>query len=121
MLRALASERFVLDGELVIEIDGRLAFDALQMRLHPSASCIRKLSTETPARLSSSTCWRHRMARSSSTAPSSNAVACWKSSWLKRGFQRSLSSLLPRPICPRQKLGCAMRATAQRMAWSRRS
>jgi ATP-dependent DNA ligase len=51
MLREVAEERFVLDGELVIEIDGRLAFDALQMRLHPAESRIRKLSSETPARL----------------------------------------------------------------------
>jgi ATP-dependent DNA ligase len=51
MLRELATERFVLDGELVIEVEGRLAFDALQMRLHPAASRIRKLSHETPARL----------------------------------------------------------------------
>jgi ATP-dependent DNA ligase len=51
MLAALTSERFVLDGELVIEIDGRLDFDALQMRLHPAESRIRKLSAETPARL----------------------------------------------------------------------
>jgi ATP-dependent DNA ligase len=41
----------VIDGELVIEIDGHLSFDALQMRLHPAESRIRKLSTETPARL----------------------------------------------------------------------
>lgn len=51
LLRSLDAERFVLDGELVIEIDGRLAFDALQMRLHPAESRIRKLSAETPARL----------------------------------------------------------------------
>jgi ATP-dependent DNA ligase len=51
MLAALTLERFVLDGELVIEIDGRLAFDALQMRLHPAESRIRKLSADTPARL----------------------------------------------------------------------
>ena len=51
MLRGLAANRFVLDGELVIEIEGRLAFDALQMRLHPAESRIRKLSGETPARL----------------------------------------------------------------------
>src|SRR5690606_29447199 len=43
--------RFVLDGELVIEVDGAVSFDALQMRLHPAASRIRKLSLETPARL----------------------------------------------------------------------
>jgi ATP-dependent DNA ligase len=44
-------ERFVVDGELVIELNGRLTFDALQARLHPAASRIRKLSQETPARL----------------------------------------------------------------------
>jgi ATP-dependent DNA ligase len=52
MFRALPADDFVLDGELVIEIDGRLAFDALQMRLHPAESRIRKLSAETPARFS---------------------------------------------------------------------
>jgi ATP-dependent DNA ligase len=36
---------------LVIELNGRLTFDALQARLHPAASRIRKLSQETPARL----------------------------------------------------------------------
>jgi ATP-dependent DNA ligase len=51
MLGNLAPARFVIDGELVIEIDGRLAFDALQMRLHPAESRIRKLSVETPAQL----------------------------------------------------------------------
>ncbi len=51
MLRDLAAERLVVDGELVIELDGRLAFDALQMRLHPAESRIRKLSVATPARL----------------------------------------------------------------------
>jgi ATP-dependent DNA ligase len=51
MLRECRAARFVLDGELVVEIGGRLAFDALQMRLHPAESRIRKLSNETPARL----------------------------------------------------------------------
>jgi ATP-dependent DNA ligase len=50
-LRALPSDRFVIDGELVIETDGHLSFPALQMRLHPAASRIAKLSKETPARL----------------------------------------------------------------------
>src|ERR1700709_276130 len=35
-LRNLAPTRFVIDGELVIEIAGHLSFDALQMRLHPA-------------------------------------------------------------------------------------
>jgi ATP-dependent DNA ligase len=51
LLEELPFERFVVDGELVIEIEGRLSFDALQMRLHPAESRIRKLAAETPARL----------------------------------------------------------------------
>jgi ATP-dependent DNA ligase len=49
MLRHVAAERFVVDGELVIDIAGRPSFDALQLRLHPAESRIRKLSAETPA------------------------------------------------------------------------
>jgi len=51
LLREVAAPQFVVDGELVIELDGRLAFDALQMRLHPAESRIRKLAAATPARL----------------------------------------------------------------------
>lgn len=42
---------FVLDGELLIPVGPTLSFGALQMRLHPAESRIRRLSTETPARL----------------------------------------------------------------------
>jgi ATP-dependent DNA ligase len=38
-----------LDGEIVIERSGRLDFDAMQMRLHPAESRIRRLSGEIPA------------------------------------------------------------------------
>lgn len=51
MLAAIPVERFVIDGELVIETEGHLSFEALQMRLHPAESRIRKLSEATPARL----------------------------------------------------------------------
>jgi ATP-dependent DNA ligase len=50
-LRELRITQFVLDGELVIESEGGFSFDALQMRLHPAESRIRKLAAETPARL----------------------------------------------------------------------
>ena len=50
-LADLPVHRFVLDGELLIETGGALSFDALQARLHPAESRIRKLSRETPARL----------------------------------------------------------------------
>ncbi len=38
-----------LDGEIVIARDGRLDFDAMQMRLHPAESRVRKLAAELPA------------------------------------------------------------------------
>ena len=38
-----------LDGEIVIERDGALDFDSLQMRLHPAQSRVEKLSRERPA------------------------------------------------------------------------
>ena len=39
----------VIDGEIVITTSHGLDFDALQMRLHPAASRVAKLSAETPA------------------------------------------------------------------------
>ena len=39
----------VLDGEIVIATRGGLDFNLLQMRLHPAASRVAKLATETPA------------------------------------------------------------------------
>jgi ATP-dependent DNA ligase len=39
-----------LDGEIVIERNGALDFDAMQMRLHPAESRVRKLAAEIPAR-----------------------------------------------------------------------
>jgi len=40
-----------LDGEIVIETEGALDFDRLQMRLHPAESRVRRLAAETPARI----------------------------------------------------------------------
>jgi ATP-dependent DNA ligase len=48
-LAKLKPSRFVLDGELVIPTGATLSFEALQMRLHPAESRIRRLSGETPA------------------------------------------------------------------------
>ncbi|UXN62683.1 ATP-dependent DNA ligase [Phyllobacterium zundukense] len=49
-LKAVRAAEFVIDGELVVMIDGKPEFDALQMRLHPAESRIRKLSLSTPAK-----------------------------------------------------------------------
>jgi ATP-dependent DNA ligase len=42
-------ERCVVDGEIVVAMDGRLQFEVLQERIHPAASRVQKLSVETPA------------------------------------------------------------------------
>ena len=51
LLGQTKEKSFVLDGELIIPIEDRLDFEALQMRLHPAESRIRKLAKETPAQL----------------------------------------------------------------------
>src|SRR4030095_12484347 len=43
-LSQVAAEKFVLDGELVIDVDGHFSFDELQLRLHPAASRVQKLA-----------------------------------------------------------------------------
>src|SRR6516165_7897689 len=48
-LSAQLPARCVLDGEIVIASDGKLDFDALQLRLHPAASRVKLLSRQTPA------------------------------------------------------------------------
>ena len=48
-LARLRPKQFVIDGELVIEVDGALSFDELQLRLHPAASRVKKLAAARPA------------------------------------------------------------------------
>jgi len=49
MFARLKTTSFTIDGELLIERGGELSFDALQMRLHPAESRVRKLAAKTPA------------------------------------------------------------------------
>jgi ATP-dependent DNA ligase len=49
-VRAELPARCVLDGEIVVPVDGRLDFWALQQRLHPAASRVDLLAGQTPAR-----------------------------------------------------------------------
>ncbi len=48
-LAKLPQRKFVLDGELVIPVGGKLSFDELQLRLHPAASRVQKLASAHPA------------------------------------------------------------------------
>ncbi|MDT9598272.1 ATP-dependent DNA ligase [Sphingosinicella rhizophila] len=50
-LLATKEKRFVLDGELIIPVGGILSFEALQLRLHPAESRIRRLAAESPAQI----------------------------------------------------------------------
>lgn len=51
MLQALKTAEFLIDGELIIPVGDSLSFAALQLRLHPAESRVRKLASETPAAL----------------------------------------------------------------------
>ena len=48
-LRAALPECAVLDGEIVIATNGRLAFETMQLRLHPAASRVAMLAAQNPA------------------------------------------------------------------------
>jgi ATP-dependent DNA ligase len=50
-VRSVPADAFVLDGEIVIPVDGQLSFDDLLQRIHPAESRVKKLSAERPALL----------------------------------------------------------------------
>ncbi|HEY0143243.1 MAG TPA: ATP-dependent DNA ligase [Thermoanaerobaculia bacterium] len=47
--RALKAKQFVVDGEIVVPVEGRLSFDDLLQRIHPAESRIKKLAASSPA------------------------------------------------------------------------
>jgi ATP-dependent DNA ligase len=48
---ALPAQRLVLDGEMIVVVDGIQEFDLLSQRIHPAASRVERLARETPAEL----------------------------------------------------------------------
>jgi ATP-dependent DNA ligase len=50
-ITAIGARRFVLDGEIVVPVSGKLSFSELQLRLHPAASRVAMLAEAHPARL----------------------------------------------------------------------
>jgi ATP-dependent DNA ligase len=48
-IHSLKAKQFVLDGEIVVPVEGRLSFDDLLLRMHPAESRVRKLAAESPA------------------------------------------------------------------------
>jgi ATP-dependent DNA ligase len=49
LLGGIKLREFTVDGELIIPLGDALSFEALQLRLHPAASRIKRLSEQTPA------------------------------------------------------------------------
>lgn len=47
-LLRVKAQKFVLDGEIILLIDGKLSFDDLLQRIHPAASRVAKLSQQHP-------------------------------------------------------------------------
>ena len=45
----LREKSFILDGEIVVPVEGRFSFDDLLQRIHPAASRVKKLAEQTPA------------------------------------------------------------------------
>jgi ATP-dependent DNA ligase len=48
---ALPAQRYVIEGEMVVTVDGIQEFDLLSQRIHPAASRVERLAKETPAAL----------------------------------------------------------------------
>jgi ATP-dependent DNA ligase len=48
-LRTIRAKRFVLDGEIVVPVDGSLSFDELLLRIHPAKSRVLTLAAAHPA------------------------------------------------------------------------
>src|SRR5690349_3068951 len=48
-VKSLKAQKFVLDGEIVVPVEGELSFDDLLQRIHPAESRIKKLAASHPA------------------------------------------------------------------------
>jgi len=50
-LKGIEPQRVILDGEVVVFMEGGMEFETLQLRLHPAASRVERLAGEIPASL----------------------------------------------------------------------
>src|SRR5436309_15556139 len=48
-IRSVKTKQFVVDGEIVVPVNGRLSFDDLLQRIHPAESRVGNLAAQTPA------------------------------------------------------------------------
>ena len=100
MFGRLKAKQFIIDGELVIQLGDEQSFEALQARLHPAESRIRRLAAETPAQFIAfdllalgKTC--SPASRSPSAAPRSRR--CWRRRMSRRSSSRRRPTIATRP------------------------
>ena len=92
-LLALKPKKFVLDGEIVIPVDGHLSFDELLMRIHPAASRVLKLSQEQPCVFIVFDLLVDENGKSLVTLPLKSAASNWSAS------RNPISTSIPPSIC----------------------
>ncbi|WP_118858204.1 ATP-dependent DNA ligase [Sphingomonas mesophila] len=91
MIGAMRARRFVIDGELLIAAGDAVSFDALQLRLHPAASRIAKLSAATPALFMAFDCLAHG-ARTLAAEPLARRRAALEALLAKESHERLMLS-----------------------------
>ncbi len=94
LVRTLGTKQLALDGELIIPVGESLSFEALQMRLHPAESRIRKLSVETPAQFMLFDCLLDPHAASLVEAPLSHRRDVLEAIHAKEGRESLLLSAM---------------------------
>jgi hypothetical protein len=100
--RAPQAERFALDGELVIPNGDRLDFEALQMRLHPAESRIRKARGADAGAADAVRLSRREDGKGLLERPLTSAAGSWKASMRARGAALLLSPYATNANAPRK-------------------
>ena len=96
-VRGATADNFVLDGELTVPVGDTLSFGALQDRVHPAESRVRRLAAETPGLLILFDCLATAEAGSLMSAPLTARRA--ELERLARGFGRAhRTRLSPRTV-----------------------
>ena len=80
---AAPQDRLVLDGEMIVVVDGVQEFDLLSQRIHPAASRVERLRRRRPPGWWPSTC-SPRVTRCCATSPTSSAASGWRRWWPTR-------------------------------------
>jgi len=90
-IQKVSAKTFVLDGEIIVPVNGRLSFDDLLQRIHPAASRVEMLSRKTPAQLVAFDLLVDAKGSSLIARQSRNAARVWRT-FIPNTLRRTLSS-----------------------------